>query len=110
MGVIFLNTDIFREQFYGVLVSCLRSDYKTGHLYFKVDFRGSLNPGSEGKGFQGHVKIEQQIIRKKICASPVGTLAQGAIAERGYEHLCEAYDSGNDVFVPVMERGCLDKG
>jgi hypothetical protein len=86
MGVIFSNTDIFREQFSGIPVSCLRSEYKTGHLDFKVDFRGSLNPGSEEKEIQGHVKIEQWIDRKTVCASPVGTLAQGAIARRDYEH------------------------
>ena len=34
-------------------VSCLQTGYMTGHLDFKVDFRGLLNPGSEEKVLSG---------------------------------------------------------
>ena len=47
MSVIFSNAGIYQEQFFGVSVSCLRSEYMTGHLYFEVGFRGPFNPGGE---------------------------------------------------------------
>jgi len=40
----------FQKQFSGISVSCLRGKYMTGHLDFKVDYRGPLNPGSEEIG------------------------------------------------------------
>ena len=83
----------------------------TGHLESKVDFRGLLDPGSEEKRhFQGHVKIVRQIIRKMVCASPVGTLTQGFVGSKGREQKPKPFDSDNDTFVSCMWHECLGKG
>ena len=79
MSVIVSNTDTFREQFSGLLESCLRSEYKTGHLGFKVDFRGPLNPDSEELGISGTRKDRTAVFQEESLRLP-----GGYIGTRGY--------------------------